>query len=158
MSDLRRQLLAIAREVPPGVFRIYSSPSGTEEIVVLPSLQRLHPDRFEVVTHDSIRELHEAPEGEAVPFVFTAYAVNTIAPVVWRIQSADMVCGAGTEEGATVAPSEAASPSWAASWKALRLDARTGAMTPTREELQKLIWSIKNAEHSRDMPRRGASQ
>ena len=156
LASLRRQLLAVAEEVPPGMFRIYSSPSGTEEIVVLPSLGRLHPDRFEVIPHDAVRDLYAAGEGTGVPFVCTTYAVHSTPPAVWRLASADLVRDAGGENGPTVVQQE--KPSLAASWRLLRLDARTGVITPTREELQELVESIRGAKSCRDVARTQAGR
>jgi hypothetical protein len=147
-SDVAQSLRQIARDLPPGVFRVYERKDLDMALVCSPAHGA---SNFDLFLTSSLREVDEAfdPHAEGRQFVASMeYKVMCNAPIVWVFPAVDEVTGSAVEPPAPRAKWRL----YLMAWKILALNARTGVLNPNRAELEQLLLIARTADHVRDMP------
>lgn len=154
-ADLADQLRAVAREIPSGMDRIYTSVTTTTAIHCRPGNGR-GSDQFSEFDMADMDDLDRTEPGTSVNLPAVTYQVRRPAPIVWRRTWADQAVKAAEPGKYVTLPQRRTN--FRDLMRLIMLNHRTGVLVPDRSELEGLLHAIQNADHIGDTPQKPRSQ
>lgn len=151
LAGQAEQLRQVARGIPTGMDRIYTSVLTTTAIHCRPGSTG-GSDQFSEFDMSDMDAMDRKEPGTTVDLPAVTYQVRRSVPLVWRRVWADR--GIRTVQPGGYATLPQPTTNYRDVLRLFLLNHRTGLLVPDRSELANLLHTIENADHTGDTPRK----